>query len=185
MTLNFCTIFTGPGFETLSSQGCSVTGECLLRFLCTGAAGTPTDLGNPGILLQRERAWHPSLQAQNRPLQTTALKCSSLNCLPNTVLFLLRLQALQLLRQRCPPEPVLPPTQGPALRPPPLETGGLSRDPLGRGCQLPGEAGTIPREQNHSPTLSLLSPGGVKASRAGATGDTEGVLRGPQMAGCL
>lgn len=166
----------GSGFETLSSQGCSVTGECPLLCPCTGAAGLLTNLDSPRSPLQRKTRFHPSLQAQNQPLKSTAPTCSPLNCVPNPVPPQLKLQGLELLRQKCPPEPVLlPPTWGSLHPPPPLETVGLSRDPLGHECQLP-------REQSDSHILSLLSPG---ASWAGGTGDLRGVLTGPQMAGCL
>lgn len=168
----------GSGFETPSSQGCSVMGECLLPCLCTGAAGILTDPGNPRTLLQGKGWFHLSLQAQSWPLKSTALTCSPLN----PVLTQLKLQGLELLRQKCSPELVLLlPTQGPLHLPPLLETVGLSRDPLGHECHLPREVGAVPREQSDDThLLSLLSPG---ASRAGGTGDLQ-VLTGPQMAGC-
>lgn len=52
----------GPGFETLSSQGCLVMGECLSPCRCTGAAGTPADpdRSNP-TTLQGKGPFHPSL----------------------------------------------------------------------------------------------------------------------------
>lgn len=173
----------GSGCETLSSQGCSVMGERLLPCLCTGAAGILTGLGNPRTLLQGKRRFRPSLRAQSRPLKTTAPPCSPRNCIHSPVLPQLKPQGLELLAQKYPPEPVLlPPTRGSLHPPPPLETVGLSRDPLGHECHLPKEAGAVPREQSHALLLSPLSPG---ASRAGGTGDLRGALTGPRTAGCL
>lgn len=174
----------GPGFETRSSQGCLVMGECLLPCLCTGAVGTPIDPSNPRTLLQGMRPSHPRLRAQSRPPKTTALTRSFLNCMPTPTLPPPKPQGLEVLRQRCPPEAVLLPLTQRSPHPhPPLETGGLPRDPLGHGCQPP-RVGRVPRDQGDAPILYHLSLG-VEASRAGGTGDPEGVLPGPPMAGCL
>lgn len=170
----------GPGVETLSGQGCLATGERLLPCHCTEAAGTPADPRSPRTLLQGQRPFHPSLQAQNRPLQTAALQCSFLSCMPAPPQP--KPQGQEVLRQRCPPEAVLLTlTQGHLHPCPSLETVGLSRDPPGHECQLP-RVGTVPREQSDALILFLLSPG-VEASRAGGTGDLERVLTGSQMAG--
>lgn len=190
------------GFETPSSQECSVMGGCPLRCHCIGTADTPRhhpDLHPP-------RLWsslHPCLQEQSRPPQTTPLQLScllGLSLLPPCPLQQSP-QAQRPLGQRCPLEAGLPP-QDPSPEPRPLaqslphpprplEKVAPSTCPFSQECRVPG-MGPAPGQQRDTLILSLPSLG-AKASRAGSTGGLRAVCTGrwpspaltSQMAGCL